>query len=92
MWRWFAGANYGDYDEGLYDYRLVDEGLYDYLLDAQEQITPETCAKAVAVIARDDYKTRKCCRGFRVLLVGGPAACDLYVPRLRLAVTISKLI
>ena len=81
-----AGANHGDYGEGLYD----------YLLDAQERITPETCGKAVAVIAHNVYKTRKgkLHRGFRILLVGGPAACDLYAPTdtFRLAVTVSKLI
>jgi len=77
-----AGVNHGDFGEGLYD----------YLSDAQERITPATCAKAVAVIAHNDYKTRKCRRGFRILLVGGPAACDLYIPGFSLAVTVSKLI
>ena len=88
-WQWervamYAGENDGDYGEGLYD----------YLLDAQEQITPEMCGKAVAVIAHTNYKARKLHRGFRILLVGGPAACDLYAPTdtFRLAVTVSKLI
>jgi hypothetical protein len=69
------------------------ESLYEYLLDAQERITPETCATAIAVVAGHDfYKRRKPRRCFRLLLVGGPAFCELYMSDFRLAMQISKLI
>ena len=68
------------------------EDLYDYLLDAQKRITPETCAEAIAEIAHYDYDKCKLQRGFRLLLVGGPAFCDLYLSDYPLAVMVSQLI